>query len=118
MAGSKFFIFEEIRNVMIVNIIPTEIHDELNIQMMGDELFSLVDAGKTTKMLVDFSVVTSLAAAFLGKMITLNRKLNFVQGKLVICGLQEEMRNVFSATRLNRIIDVADSRESGLKVFR
>jgi len=65
---------EHIGDVTVVNFVDRKILDEQNIQIIGEQLFSLVDAEGWRKILLNFSNVEYLSSAALGKLITLNKK--------------------------------------------
>src|SRR5215470_7102310 len=66
---------EDIGDITVVNFVDKKILDEQNIQIIGEQLFSLVDELGRKKILLNFSNVEFLSSAALGKLITLNRKL-------------------------------------------
>ena len=66
---------EDIGDVTVVNFVDRKILDEQNIQVIGEQLFSLVDEEGRRKILLNFGNVEYLSSAALGKFITLNKKL-------------------------------------------
>ena len=66
---------EDIGDVTVVNFTDRKILDEQNIQVIGEQLFSLVDEAGRRKILLNFGNVEYLSSAALGKLITLNKKL-------------------------------------------
>ena len=66
---------EDIGDITVVNFVDKKILDEQNIQVIGEQLFSLVDELGRRKILLNFKNVEFLSSAALGKLITLNRKL-------------------------------------------
>ena len=70
---------EDIGDIAVVNFVDKKILDEQNIQMIGDDLFRLVDELGRRKILLNFGNVEFLSSAALGKLITLHRKLQAVQ---------------------------------------
>jgi len=65
---------EEIGDVTVINFVDKKILDEQNIQIIGEQLFSLVDQEGRRKLLLNFGNVEYLSSAALGKLITLNKK--------------------------------------------
>src|SRR5580765_4746509 len=92
--------FEDVGDVTVVRFVDRKILDEQNIQAIGDDLFRLVDELGRRKILLNFSNVEFLSSAALGKLITLNRKVQAVRGKLVLCGISKEIKEVFEITKL------------------
>src|SRR5712691_5096712 len=61
---------EDIGDVAVVNFVDKKILDEQNIQMIGDDLFRLVDELGRRKVLLNFGNVEFMSSAALGKLIT------------------------------------------------
>ena len=85
---------EEIGDIAVVNFIDKKILDEQNIQMIGDDLFRLVDELGRRKVLLNFQNVEFMSSAALGKLITLHRKLQQAGGKLVLCKIAKDILDV------------------------
>ena len=62
---------EDIGDVTVVSFTDRKILDEQNIQIIGEQLFSLVDEEGWRKILLNFGNVEYLSSAALGKFITL-----------------------------------------------
>src|SRR6478752_5172476 len=89
---------EEIGDVTVINFVDKKILDEQNIQIIGEQLFSLVDQEGRRKLLLNFGNVEYLSSAALGKLITLNKKLQTAQGKLILCNIDAQIYEVFEIT--------------------
>ena len=61
---------EDIGDITVVNFVDKKILDEQNIQVIGEQLFSLVDELGRNKILLNFKNVEFLSSAALGKLIT------------------------------------------------
>lgn len=108
---------EDIGDVTVVNFTDKKILDEQNIQVIGDQLFRLVDELGRSKLLLNFGNVEYLSSAALGKLISLNRKVSSAQGKLVLCNIAQQIYEVFEITRLNRVFNIQSDEQSGLQAF-
>ena len=108
---------EDIGDVTIVNFTDRKILDEQNIQIIGEQLFSLVDKAGRRKLLLNFGKVEYLSSAALAKLITLNKKLQQVNGRLILCGIAPEIREVFEITRLNRLFTIHEEEQAALQAF-
>src|SRR6185437_9967403 len=64
---------EDIGDIAVVNFVDKKILDEQNIQMIGDDLFRLVDELGRRKILLNFQNVELMSSAALGKLIALHR---------------------------------------------
>jgi anti-sigma B factor antagonist len=108
---------EDMGDIAVVNFIDKKILDEQNIQMIGDDLFRLVDELGRRKILLNFSNVEFLSSAALGKLITLNRKVQGLRGKLVLCCISKEIKEVFEITKLDKLFTIHLDEQSALQVF-
>src|SRR6266536_2152786 len=96
---------EDIGDVAVVNFTDKKILDEQNIQVIGEQLFSLVDELGRRKILLNFGNVEYLSSAALGKFITLNKKVKGAGGKLILCNIDANIYEVFEITKLNKLFN-------------
>ena len=82
MAGPRRIDVEEVNGVTIAKFTDKKILDETNIQLIGNQLFTLVDEDRRQKIVLDFSNVEYLSSAALGKLITMDKKVKAAKGKL------------------------------------
>lgn len=109
---------EEVGDVSVVEFIDKRILDEQNIQLIGEQLFELVDDMGKRKLLLNFANVEYLSSAALGKLITLNKKVKTVSGQLRLCNIKLEIKEVFEITKLNKVLQIFDSEEDALESFK
>jgi len=108
---------EHIGDVTVVNFVDRKILDEQNIQIIGEQLFSLVDEEGWRKILLNFSNVEYLSSAALGKFITLNKKLGQAGGKLILCNISPEILEVFEITKLDKFFKIRKEEQAALQEF-
>jgi anti-sigma B factor antagonist len=108
---------EDIGDVTVVSFTDKKILDEQNIQVIGEQLFGLVDDSGRTKLLLNFSNVEYMSSAALGKLITLNKKVQAAGGKLVLCNIIPQIREVFEITRLDKVLVIRGDEQEALQMF-
>ena len=108
---------EEVGDVTVVNFVDKKILDEQNIQIIGEQLFDLVDNQGKKKLLLNFSNVEFLSSAALGKLITLNKKVQTSGGKLVMCKIAKEILEVFEITKLDKLFKIYPDEQAALQAF-
>src|SRR5262249_36002495 len=108
---------EDIGEVTVVSFTDKKILDEQNIQVIGEQLFSLVDELGRRKLLLNFGNVEYLSSAALGKFITLNKKLQAVGGKLILCSIDPQIYEVFEITKLNKLFNIKQQEQEALQAF-
>jgi anti-sigma B factor antagonist len=108
---------EDIGDVTVVNFVDKRILDEQNIQVIGEQLFGLVDTDGRKKVLLNFNNVEFLSSAALGKLITLHKKLQGTGGKLVLCNIHQDIFEVFEITKLDKFFTIHKDEQKGLQGF-
>ncbi|MBX3317070.1 MAG: STAS domain-containing protein [Phycisphaeraceae bacterium] len=102
--------------VTIVEFVDRNILDEANIQMIGDEITSLIESESSPKLLISFANVDHLSSAALGTLITINNKLR-QKGQLRLANIDPQIYEVFVITRLNNIFKIMPTTEDAIKSF-
>ena len=115
--GQRRLDIEEIGGVTVAKFVDKKILDETNIQNIGNQLFALVDEDGRKKIVLDFSVVEYLSSAALGKLITLNKKLQQAGGKLILCNIDAQIFEVFEITKLDRFFKIIKEEQAALQAF-
>ena len=108
---------EDIGDVTVINFVDRKILDEQNIQVIGEQLFSLVDQDGRRKLLLNFGNVEYLSSAALGKLITLNKKLQAVGGRLILCNIDPQIFEVFEITKLDKFFNIQKEEQAALQSF-
>jgi anti-sigma B factor antagonist len=109
---------EDIGDVTFVRFTDSKILDEANVQVIGDQLFSLVDNHGRKNLLLDFSRVEYMTSAFLGKLVTLNKKVQQAGGRLALCNIaHKEIFDIFVITGLKRLFNIYRDEQEALQSF-
>jgi anti-sigma B factor antagonist len=106
---------EEVNGVTVARFTDKKILDESNIQVIGNQLFSLVDDDHRSKIVLDFTNVEYLSSAALGKLITLDKKVKAAGGKLRLCAIRSDILEVFKITRLDKLFTIKENRDKALE---
>jgi anti-sigma B factor antagonist len=114
-AGQRRLDIEDVGDVTVARFVDKKILDENNIQIIGNQMFGLVEEDGRKKIVLDFSNVEYLSSAALGKLITMNNKVKAAKGKLRLCGIRPDIYEVFAITKLNTVFDIKDDRDQALQ---
>ena len=115
--GQRRIDIEDVGDVTVARFIDKKILDETNIQIIGNQLFGLVDEDGRKKIVLDFTNVEYLSSAALGKLITMDKKVKGAKGKLRLCSIRPDIYEVFAITKLNKLFDIRDDQEKALEGF-
>lgn len=115
--GHRRLDIDEQGDVTIAKFIDKKILDETNIQIIGNQLFGLVEEDGRQKIVLDFSNVEYLSSAALGKLITMEKKVKAAKGKLRLCSIRPDIYEVFAITKLNKLFKIYEDQEKALDGF-
>lgn len=104
-----FFDVEQLGDAVVARFVNERLTDELNVERMGDELFSLTEQFQFKQVIVDMSKVVHMTSSSLGKLITMHRRLHRSQGRMVLCNLTEAVEDVLETSRLIDYFNVSNS---------
>ena len=117
MAVNRRLEISSVGDVTLVRFLDRKILDEAIIQQVGQELFRLVDIDQCRSLVLSFASVDFLSSAALGKLITLDKKVKALGGKLKLSNIRPEIMEVFSLTRLDRFFEIKTDESAALAEF-
>ncbi|GIX02777.1 MAG: STAS domain-containing protein [Thermogutta sp.] len=107
----------EVDDVTVVHFKESRITDDLGIQELGQELFSLVDQGNRTKLLLNFANVQFLSSGALGKLRALENRVSKRGGVVKLCSINPNIYEVFKITRFDTIFQIFKTEADALASF-
>lgn len=117
MSDSKSLVVNRQGDVTIASFIHSKLLDETNIHAIGAELLALVDQNKGLKLIIDFSTVSYLSSAVLGKLMAIHKGISNTKGIFVLCGISANILEVFKITKLDKLFSIEPDVKSGLKLI-
>ncbi|MCA9300643.1 MAG: STAS domain-containing protein [Phycisphaerales bacterium] len=103
--------------ITLIEFIDRNILDEANIQLIGEEISSIIDAEDKPRLVISFSNVDHLSSAALGTLITINNKVRNRSGQLRLSNIDPQIYEVFQITRLHQIFQIHDTTEEATASF-
>ncbi len=101
---------ENLADVTLITFTDKKILDEQNIEVIGEQLFDLVDKQDRKKILLSFSNVDYFSSACLGNLLTLNKKVTEAGGRLVMCGMNRPTYEIFEIHSHLKFVMVKDEK--------
>lgn len=101
-------------DVVIFEFVSSQLTDDENIEILGHELFALVDQYGVLKVVANMAGVSYITSSVLGKIITLHRKLSRSDGKLVLCNLEEGVVETLQTSRLLSYFNTANELDAAV----
>jgi anti-sigma B factor antagonist len=109
---------KKIGDITQVEFIDRNILDEANIQMIGEELATIIATPGKPKLLISFSNVDHLSSAALGALITVRNRLNEKGGQLRLSDIDPQIYEVFVITRLNKLFEIHPTAAEAIASFK
>lgn len=106
---------EQVDGVTVVSFKDRRLLDAAAIEVVAQQLYSLVDDHGCQKVVLDFSVLEYMSSAAIGKLVNFHKKLLSVQGALRMCNLKPEMEKIIKVLGLRKMFQIDKNRDKSLK---
>ncbi|MFO0917860.1 MAG: STAS domain-containing protein [Planctomycetaceae bacterium] len=114
---STFMALEERDPALVLTITRPQLSEEENIDLLAKELNDLVDQRGCRQMIISLQQVQYITSAALGKLIALHRRLHRKDGRLVVCGAFDSVKDVLHASRLDGYFTVTETIDSAIALL-
>ena len=115
-AGMPFKLLA-IQGVDVVELTHRSMENANRLEELGRHLHDLADRQGCRRIILDFANVRFLASSVLGVIVALQQKLEYQEGKLALCGLHKELRQVFKFAQLDTMLTFHETRDDALAAF-
>jgi len=111
---SPKIILEYAQNAAIATLTDEKILEETDIQAIESTIMPLIEQTASINLVLDFSNVFFLSSAVLGLLIRISKKVYESNGQLRLCSINKKIFQIFTITRLDKIFDIHEDRQSAL----
>ena len=118
MARSELYSTCSIGPAMVIVFKPSHILSADMINEMHGSLKDLAKQTRETRFVLDFSRVGYLSSSALGMLIGLQRDFAQRDCEMKLVGINDENREVFRITKLDRVFDIYNDTQAALEAFR
>jgi anti-anti-sigma factor len=109
---------DQVESVSVVKFRDKKVMDPSRIEQMGEELLNLVDEEDHDRMLINFDNVSFFSSAAINKLIVLEKQVRAKGGKLRLCNLRPEVRDLFSYTSLDKMFEIDQEQIDSIEAFQ
>jgi anti-anti-sigma factor len=96
----------QVDEVAVVKFRDKKVMDPSRIEQMGKELLELIADDENERLLINFDNVSFFSSAAINKLIVLEKQIRAKGGKLRLCNLRPEVRDLFSYTSLDQMFEI------------
>lgn len=105
---------EQVGEITVIRFREHWIHDYMQIEEIGRELYRLVEEENRTKLVLELDGVEFLSSSVLGKLISLNGKVRCRNGFLRLCNAEPAVLDVFLVCKLDHLFDIKKTTREAL----
>ena len=105
---------EQVGEITVIRITNKRLVDDAIVDVVGRELLRLAGDPGRARMLLDFRGVESLSTGVLSVLLSLRQRLLAQGGRLALCGLRPEVREVFTIAGMEGPLNVHDTERGAL----
>ena len=87
-------------DTVVVHVELDRLTDDINLEQLGQHLYAIVEEQGCRRLSVNLDSVRSMAAAALGKLIVLHRKMHRHSGRLLFCNVHPLIEDALRASHL------------------
>lgn len=117
MADYQHITLNEVGDITVVHFLDSRIIEDIAIQQLGNELFSLVEVDGRKKLVLNFATVNFMSSSALSKLINLHKKVAANSGEMKLCNISADIREIFTITNLNRLFDIRKEEADAIAAF-
>src|SRR2546421_8811772 len=115
---SRWFEARQEHGVVVVRFTRRRISDQEPVRQIQEDLIELVRELYRPRLLLDFSRVGYVSTYMLSVLKALARELKEAGGRLALCGLGPEIRQVFEVTLLTTVLPTYAGEREAIDSFR
>lgn len=109
---------QNVGGVHLIRVLLPQLIDETQIQALGGALDGFVGDKAKLKIVLDLGQVQRMSSLALGKLVGLQKKLKELEGAMKLLGLRPSVREIFRASRLDKLFEVFDDEVRAIKSFQ
>jgi anti-anti-sigma factor len=113
--ASSLITVHSVGPVAVVRFAIPRIHEDEQAQLLGEQFTSLVEDHGCRRVVINFAGLDFITNIVIHKLLTLFRKLQAADGRLVLCGMQPVVQQYFEITRLDRVFAILPNEEAALR---
>ena len=102
---ASWFRIQEFGHTVVINLLPSL---DLECSDLARVVEFLIRRRTETNVVVNLSLVSYIGSTFLDRLILTKRRLSSANGRLILCGFNPIIEEVFRVTRLDTFFEIAD----------
>ncbi len=109
---------DRVESVAVIKFRDKKVMDPSRIEQLGKELLALIENEDNDCLLINFDNVSFFSSAAINKLIVLEKQVRAKGGKLRLCNLRPEVRDLFSYTSLDQMFQIDQEQTESIEAFQ
>jgi anti-anti-sigma factor len=114
----EWLLVERVGGDVVVRLLQSELFDEEAIDCFGEQMHDLLDGQGCHRLVLHLGAVERMASHMVGELIVLQKKVRTRSGKLILCGLNQALRETFEILKLDQVFSIRETQEQALEALR
>ena len=110
-------VIERRGDVYVIEFMADSLLDQVRIQGLGQQLEDLAEKAGHPKMVISMSNLETVSSAVLGVLVSVNKKIQGLQGELRLASIPPAVLDVFKLTRLDKLLNIYENTTAALAKF-
>jgi anti-anti-sigma factor len=118
MASSQHLIIQAYQGIVLAKITTQRLLDPPMVNGIHADLLAQLDRHPRISLVIDLSEVRYLASAMIGKLVSVQKRITQLKGRLVVTGIRPEIKPILAAIQFEKLVEVHADAESAILKFR
>jgi anti-anti-sigma factor len=107
-----WFRVQELADAVILDLLPNMDLEATDLAVLGQ---AFLQTEKPPRIILNFALLSFVSSTFLARLVSLQRIVEATKGRLVLCGVNPVIREIFHITKLEGLFDFADGPRDALE---
>jgi len=118
MAQYECIELDTVEDVSVVKFVDERMMDAARIEQLGSELIDAVSGDDKERVVINFENVSFFSSAAVSKLLVAEKRIRSQGGQLRLSNLRQEVRDVFSMTKLDSLFQIEQEQDDAIKTLQ
>ena len=108
---------ETVGGVTVASFADEELTNDQVIEAVGEQLSNLAEGVGSGRLVLNFREVRFMSSSMLAVLLKFSKKVTAGQGRLKLCSIAPNLKEIFKITRFDRLFEIYDEESAALDSF-
>ncbi len=111
---SAFFLIGDEQGITIARLTKPQLTEDENLEQLEQDLNALIETYQVRRLVLSLERLNYLTSSAIGKLISLHRRMQRVDGRLILCAAGDDVRQILDTAHLWTYFNVASNVEEAV----